>query len=112
MPKIQETKYIKNNKNYNKFYISVPSFLIKLKQLKKGDHLNFLEDKEGIFLNFNCSFKDDRQKHIPKIQETNKDSSPKYYITIPKFVVELKNLKKGNEINFIDKNGKIYLDFN
>ena len=52
---------------------------------------------------------------MPKLQEikTTKNSTnyKRFFLSFPNYLVNLKNLKKGDEIKFIEENGRIYLDF-
>ena len=52
MSKIQETKLKKKDKTHSTFSVTIPSIIIKMRRLKKGDEVNFLEENGRIFLEF------------------------------------------------------------
>ena len=51
MTKIQEINY-GNNKEYKKFLILIPRSIARLKKIKKGDEITFLEEGGRIYLDF------------------------------------------------------------
>jgi hypothetical protein len=48
---------------------------------------------------------------MPKIQEIKNKTHSVLFITLPKFLTKIKNLKKGDKIEILEENGRFYFDF-
>ena len=50
MPKLQKSIQTKSGKKYTRFYINVPNTIIKMRKLKEGCEVYFIETEKGDLL--------------------------------------------------------------
>jgi hypothetical protein len=50
MPKLQEIKFKKKDKTHSTFSVTIPSAIVKLKKMEKGDNIEFIEENGKIIL--------------------------------------------------------------